>query len=225
MPQKAQKYVWNQITDNVWNQKLSILDVDLFMTPADSLHVALGMSSKSLLSKVAKFLYKLPKTDPVFMGTTKQAFLSYVKSPSFSFSSQWIPVVGKALLFDILFLNSKDYSMTFFKTNDSQKTVILLSDSDYFSLLGYSKNNSDKVVKCSFKESIPTPLTVLFDPHLFMSMHIKSLINCDSKNLTINDILKQFLTVWTGGISLPKDETKAVIKIIRSHLQSLSFFC
>jgi hypothetical protein len=115
--------------------------------------------------------------------------------------------------------------MKLYKTDTAHKTVILLCNQTDFSLLGYSKQNSDKISKCSFKQTIPSQLTVLFDPHLLMSMHIKSLINCDSKHLTINDILKQFLIVWTGGVPLSKDETKVVIKIIRSHLQSLAFFC
>lgn len=225
MPKTTQKIIWNPITDTVWNKKLSILDVRFFMTPADALNVSLGMSYKSLLSKVAKFLYKLPKTDHIFMGTTKQAFLSYVKSPSFTFSSQWIPLVTNTLHFDILLLNNKDYSIKLYKSNDAIKTIVLLCSGEDFSLLGYSKKNSDKISKCSFKHEIPSQLSPLFDSNLLMSMHVKALINCDSKNLTINDILKQFLIIWTGGAPLSKDESKTVIRTIQSHLQSLSFFC
>lgn len=231
MPKQNTRIDWEPITDPSWNNKLSAIHdkrdnpIEFYLSPANALHVPLKMSHKGLSSKVGSFLYKLPKTDPVFLRTNKKDLIALVKDASFSFTPAWIPTVCNALCISILFLHSNDYSITHFSSKEPRKIIMLVSQKDtdtLFSLLGFKK--SSKIVKCSFKtDSLSPYLSPLFDSTVFMSMHVKALLHCGSKKLTINDVVHQFTQLWKT--TLNKDEKKDLLKIVRSHLESFQFFC
>lgn len=217
---------WEPLTDSVWNTKLGVLSTEFFSTPPDALHVPLKLSSKGLSSKVSAFLYKLQKTDPVFLGITKKDLIAHVKSPSFEFDIKWIPIICQVFCMSVILLNNADYSITYFPHQTPQKNIILLAGpNNSFSLLGakFGSKESSKIHKCSFKDDLPSQLSPLTDSTVLMSMHIKTLLNCKSEKLTINNALQQFSKIWMTPLSV--EEKKIVIKIIRSHLQSLDFFC
>lgn len=214
---------WEPLSDPIWKTKLGVLSAEFFTTPQDALHVPLKLSSKGLSSKVGTFLYKLPKTDPVFSGITKKDLISHVKSPSFQFDIKWLPIISQVFSMSIILLNNDDYSITFYPYQTPLKTIMLITGPpNSFSLLG-AKFRSSKIHKCSFKDQIPSQLSPLTDSTVLMSMHVKELLDCKNKKLTINNALQHFCKIWTTPLNA--EEKKIVIKIIRSHLQSLNFFC
>ena len=222
---------WEPIADPSWNKKLSVIHdkrdnpVEFYISPPNALHVPLKMSHKGLASKVASFLFKVPKTDPIFLQRNKKDLIAHVRDESFSFTPAWIPTVCNTLGISILYLHSDDYSITYFTSPEPRKIIIIKSSKDsdtLFSLLDFKK--SSKIVKCSFKtDGLPPFLSSLFDPTVFMSMHVKALLHCGSKKLTINDVLHQFTQAWKTPLN--KDDKKDLLKIVRSHLESFQFFC
>lgn len=217
---------WEPLTDSVWKTKLGVLSTEFFTTPPDALHVSLKLSSKGLSNKVGSFLYKLQKTDPVFFGITKKDLIAHVKSPSFQFDLKWIPLICSVFSVSIVVLNSDDYSIAYYPFHNPHKTIMMITaPNNSFSLLGakLGSKQSSKIHKCSFKDQIPSQLSPLLDSTVLMSMHIKTLLNCEARKLTINNALNQFCKIWTTP--LDNEGKKVVIKIIRSHLQSLDFFC
>lgn len=209
------------LSDERWKNKLSVLEHPFYQSDCD-LDSALGVSHKSMISKLHSFLYRLNKSHEMFTGVLKKDVLTRMKSPGYTVTPNWIPALALALSKNIILFDSTDYSIKLFKGSDDPlaKTFIInyIPEKGHFVALGVSMKSK---IKHSFKFSqMPSGLLTALNKSDFVALHVKRLVNCIKKP-TVNQIIQEFSHNWITPLT--KNDLKSVYKLINVYFSLCKF--